>query len=71
MPKKKAYWIEFGEMNPAQLRVTTLDPDTRRLVRLKMTPGDNTHAKMDMLLAKKRAPDRKAWLQERGNLADL
>ncbi len=61
----------LGEMNPAQLRVTTLDPDTRRLVRLQMKPGDNTHAKMDMLLAKKRAPDRKAWLQERGNLADL
>ncbi|OUR82849.1 DNA topoisomerase IV subunit B [Cycloclasticus sp. 46_120_T64] len=61
----------LGEMNPAQLRVTTLDPDTRRLVRLQMQAGDNTHAKMDMLLAKKRAGDRKVWLQERGNLADL
>lgn len=61
----------LGEMNPAQLRVTTLDPDTRRLVRLQMKPGDNTQAKMDMLLAKKRASDRKVWLQERGNLADL
>jgi topoisomerase-4 subunit B len=61
----------LGEMNPAQLRVTTLDPDTRRLVRLEMHPGDATHAKMDMLLAKKRASDRKAWLEESGNLAEL
>ena len=61
----------LGEMNPAQLRVTTLDPDTRRLVRLDMTSGDQTHAKMDMLLAKKRASDRKAWLEESGNLADI
>jgi topoisomerase-4 subunit B len=61
----------LGEMNPAQLRVTTLDPDTRRLVRLSMQAGDETHARMDMLLAKKRASDRKAWLEESGNLADL
>jgi len=61
----------LGEMNPSQLRVTTLDPDTRRLVRLGMENGDETHAKMDMLLAKKRAPDRKAWLEESGNLADI
>ncbi|MEH6504109.1 MAG: DNA topoisomerase IV subunit B [Cycloclasticus sp.] len=61
----------LGEMNPAQLRVTTLDPDTRRLVRLSMKPGDNTHEKMDMLLAKKRASDRKVWLEESGNLADI
>ncbi|ORU94124.1 MAG: DNA topoisomerase IV subunit B [Cycloclasticus sp. symbiont of Poecilosclerida sp. N] len=61
----------LGEMNPSQLRVTTLNPDTRRLVRLAMQAGDETHAKMDMLLAKKRAPDRKAWLEESGNLADI
>ena len=61
----------LGEMNPAQLRVTTLDPVTRRLVRLSMDSGDNTHAKMDMLLAKKRASDRKAWLEKSGDLADL
>jgi len=61
----------LGEMNPSQLRVTTLDPDTRRLVRLGMKNGDETHAKMDMLLAKKRAPDRKAWLEQSGNLADI
>ena len=61
----------LGEMNPAQLRVTTLDPDTRRLVRLSMRAGDNTYEKMDMLLAKKRASDRKAWLEQSGNLADI
>jgi len=61
----------LGEMNPAQLRVTTLDPDTRRLVRLSMQAGDNTYEKMDMLLAKKRASDRKAWLEQSGNLADI
>ena len=61
----------LGEMNPSQLRVTTLDPDTRRLVRLGMKNGDETHTKMDMLLAKKRAPDRKAWLEQSGNLADI
>lgn len=61
----------LGEMNPAQLRVTTLDPDTRRLVRLSMQAGDNTYEKMDMLLAKKRASDRKTWLEQSGNLADI
>lgn len=61
----------LGEMNPAQLRVTTIDPDTRRLVQLEMKPGDDTCAKMDMLLAKKRASDRKAWLEDKGNLADI
>jgi len=61
----------LGEMNPPQLRVTTLAPDTRRLVCLSMEPGDKTHEVMDMLLAKKRASDRKVWLEERGNLADI
>ena len=61
----------LGEMNPLQLRETTLSPDTRRLVQLTVESGDETHQLMDMLLAKKRAPDRKAWLEQRGNLADF
>ena len=60
----------LGEMNPLQLRETTMDPDTRRLVQLTLEPGDNTNSIMDMLLAKKRASDRRAWLETKGNLAD-
>ena len=60
----------LGEMNPLQLRETTMDPDTRRLVRLVLDAGDGTNEMMDMLLAKKRAPDRKAWLEEKGGLAE-
>ena len=64
----------LGEMNPLQLRETTMNRDTRRLVQL--TLDDAQHARetdemLDMLLAKKRAPDRKVWLEENGNLADL
>jgi len=61
----------LGEMNPLQLRETTLSPDTRRLVQLTLEQGDDTHQLMDMLLAKKRAPDRKSWLEEKGDLADV
>jgi topoisomerase-4 subunit B len=61
----------LGEMNPLQLRETTMDPDTRRLVQLTITSGDETNAIMDMLLAKKRASDRKAWLESKGNLAEV
>jgi len=61
----------LGEMNPKQLRETTLAPDTRRLVQLTVESGDNTHQMMDMLLAKKRAPDRKTWLEKKGNLAEV
>jgi len=61
----------LGEMNPMQLRETTIHPDTRRLVRLVVEHGDDTNQTMDMLLAKKRAGDRKAWLQERGDLAEV
>ncbi|MGB0663519.1 MAG: DNA topoisomerase IV subunit B [Pontibacterium sp.] len=61
----------LGEMNPLQLRETTMAKDTRRLVQLMVDDGDGTHEAMDMLLAKKRASDRKAWLEDKGNLADI
>ncbi|TDR22381.1 DNA topoisomerase IV subunit B [Marinicella litoralis] len=59
----------LGEMNPSQLRESAIAPDTRRLLQLSVTAGDNTHGIMDMLLAKKRASERKSWLQEKGDLA--
>ena len=61
----------LGEMNPLQLRETTIAPETRRLVRLTVAPGDDTEETVDMLLAKKRAADRRGWLERDGNLADL
>lgn len=61
----------LGEMNPLQLRETTMAPDTRRLVQLTIEAGDGTFEVMDKLLAKKRAQDRKAWLESSGDLADL
>ena len=61
----------LGEMNPLQLRETTMATDTRRLVQLVMESGDDTHQILDMLLAKKRASDRKAWLESKGDLADV
>lgn len=61
----------LGEMNPLQLRETTMATDTRRLVQLTMNDGDGTHQVMDMLLAKKRSSDRKAWLEDKGDLADV
>lgn len=61
----------LGEMNPLQLRETTMSPDTRRLVQLTVEPGDGTNEVMDMLLAKKRSGDRKQWLESKGNLADI
>jgi topoisomerase-4 subunit B len=61
----------LGEMNPAQLRESTIHPDTRRLVQLTVETDDGTQKLMDMLLAKKRAGDRKQWLEDKGDLATL
>jgi topoisomerase-4 subunit B len=61
----------LGEMNPQQLRETTMDPRTRRLVQLTVDAADETDRLMDMLLAKKRAADRREWLEEKGNLAQV
>jgi len=60
----------LGEMNPLQLRETTMDVNTRRLVQLTLDDEKATAAMLDMLLAKKRASDRKAWLEDKGNLAE-
>jgi len=61
----------LGEMNPSQLRETTIDPRTRRLVQLTIEAADDTDKLMDMLLAKKRAADRREWLEQKGNLAEV
>ena len=61
----------LGEMNPMQLRESTIDPDTRRLVQLTIDSEGETTKMMDMLLGKKRASDRKAWLEDKGDLASI
>ncbi len=61
----------LGEMNPMQLRETTMSKDTRRLVQLTIDQAKKTQDLMDMLLAKKRSPDRKVWLERYGNLAEI
>lgn len=61
----------LGEMNPLQLRETTMDPDTRRLVQLTISDNDNVDELIDMLLAKKRVADRRKWLEDKGNLAEV
>jgi topoisomerase-4 subunit B len=61
----------LGEMNPSQLRETTMNRDTRRLVQLTVDARDNADQMMDMLLAKKRAKDRREWLEAKGDLAEV
>ena len=61
----------LGEMNPKQLRETTMQPDTRRLIQLTLDNPLQVTQTMDMLLSKKRASDRKSWLEEKGNLANV
>ncbi|ODP98427.1 DNA topoisomerase IV subunit B [Salinivibrio sp. SS3] len=61
----------LGEMNPLQLRETTMDPNTRRLVQLTIDDDEQTQQLMDMLLGKKRAEDRRHWLQQKGDMAEL
>ena len=59
----------LGEMNPMQLRETTMNPDTRRLVQLTISDENATCQLLDMLLAKKRSQDRRVWLEREGHLA--
>jgi topoisomerase-4 subunit B len=61
----------LGEMNAMQLRETTMAPETRRLVQLTVEAKDQADQMMDMLLAKKRAGDRREWLETKGNLAEV
>ncbi|MFD2229500.1 DNA topoisomerase IV subunit B [Alkalimarinus sediminis] len=61
----------LGEMNPMQLRETTMARDTRRLIQLSIEDDDGTDEVMDMLLGKKRAGDRKSWLEEKGDMAEV
>jgi len=61
----------LGEMNPMQLRETTMAPETRRLVQLTLQAGDATRETLDMLLARRRTADRRAWLEEKGDQAEL
>ncbi|MGB2328446.1 MAG: toprim domain-containing protein, partial [Gammaproteobacteria bacterium] len=61
----------LGEMNPSQLRETVMDPSSRQLVCLSISSSDNANSVMDLLLSKKRAPDRKDWLEKKGSLAEI
>jgi len=61
----------LGEMNPQQLRETTMNRDTRRLVQLSVSPNDESDELMDMLLAKKRSNERREWLENNGDLAEV
>ena len=73
-PRTKPVVTRFkglGEMNPMQLRETTMAPETRRLVQLTVEARDEADQMLDMLLAKKRSSDRREWLETKGNLADV
>ena len=61
----------LGEMNASQLRETTMLPRARRLVQLTVKNGDKSNQVVDMLLSKKRSQDRKEWLEDKGNLANV
>ena len=61
----------LGEMNPAQLRETTMDASSRRLIELSLDAGNKTDSMLDLLLARKRSPDRKEWLSRRGDQAEV
>ena len=61
----------LGEMNPAQLRDTTLSKKTRKLIELTLSPGNKDTNLMDLLLKKKMSPDRKLWLEKKGDLAQI
>lgn len=61
----------LGEMNPMQLRVTTMAQDTRRLLQLSVHASDGSSEVIDLLLSKKRASDRRDWLEKKGDLADI
>lgn len=61
----------LGEMNPMQLRETTMAPDTRRLIQLHLPDASRAQSMFDLLLSKKRAPDRRQWLEEKGDLAEV
>ena len=61
----------LGEMNPMQLRETTMASDTRRLIQLKIDSSEDTRETMDMMLAKKRSADRRQWLEVEGDMAEI
>ena len=61
----------LGEMNPSQLRDTTLSKKTRKLIELTLSSGNKDTALMDMLLMKKKSSDRKIWLEKKGDLAQI
>lgn len=61
----------LGEMNPSQLRETVMDPATRQLLQLSISPSDNVNSMMDLLLSKKNASARKDWLEKKGSLAKI